>query len=720
MKKSYLFLVVFASLCALGSAHADENKADLEEIVIKAHPLIDNETAFSYSVLEGKELTEKLKSSIGETVESIPGIHSAGFGPAVGRPIVHGLGAARVKVTEDRIDTLDVSVISADHAVTVEPFIANKVTVLKGATNLLYGSGAIGGVVDVETGRIPTQLTGEPISGRIELRAADNGDAETGAFRLDGELGGGFAWHLDAFSKEQDDFDIPGFVESSQLRAQEEAEAAAAIAAGGTPEEEGEEERGELEGSFFDIQGGSVGFSYIGDNGFIGLSVSRTEGDYGLVSGHEEEDEGGAGGAAEPEEEAPGFIDLEQTRVDLEAELRFADGNAIEKVNFRFGINDYEHIEFEAPGEAGTVFDNEAWEARVELSHAELAGFSGVFGLQLNDREFSAVGEEAFVSPTDSDSYALFWAAERDFNALNIEAGVRFEETDYDSSVVAGGTDFDFSSFSVSLGGHYHLDQAWSVSALLDISSRAPTIEELFSAGPHLATDSFDIGLTAVEVADGEFIIDPNASVDEESVVGLSLGAQYEYQGVTFSATLYHLEFDDFIYQEVGAERNEEGELEEGELTELIYQQDDATFTGLDLQAAFTLAKFSQGDLGLSLLFDIVDAELDISGNDNLPRIPSERFGVGLNWTSEAWTANLNWTHVGSQTDVAVNELETSSYNDVDFRITRNFKIGEDNLSVFFSGENLTDDEQRNHVSFVKDIAPSIGRRFEVGVQYSF
>lgn len=706
MKKNNFFPIVLLGACLFANTQASAQDSDTpdEEIVI-THPLIHGETAYSYAVLDGEELARKLQASIGATVESEPGIRSASFGAAVGRPVVHGLGAARVKVTEDRIDSLDVSVTSTDHAVTVEPFIADKITILKGATNLIYGSGAIGGVVDVETGRIPKKLNGEPVTGRVELRAADNADAETVSFRLDGDLGSSFAWHLDAFSREADDYEIPGFVESPQLIAAEEAE-------GGDDDGDEEEARDVLEGSSLDVQGGSLGLSFVTDQGFIGLSISRTEAEYGLLAGAHHEEDGDD--AEEEEEEGTGFIDLEQTRVDFESEFRF-DDSPIEKVNFRLGINDYQHTEFEADGETGTVFDNEAWEARLEISHLEIAGFSGTFGIQLNDREFSADGEEAFVEPVNSDSRAVFWVVERDVDAWHFEAGIRIEDTDYFStaeefgafdeasqSVISisaeGLEERDFSTFSSSFGAVYQINDALALSGLFDYSSRAPTIEELFSNGPHLATQTYEIG-------------DP--TLDDESVSALSFSAQYEYAGVNLSATLYYNDFEDFIYEVATG-------TEEDELPVLLYVQDDATFTGIDLKAEFTLAQFSRGDLGMSLIFDIVDAELDIDGNDNLPRIPSERFGVGLNWISDDWSVNLDWTHVASQTDVAVNELASSSYNDIDFRISRNFKIGDDSLSVFLSGENLTDDDQRNHVSFVKDIAPNIGRRFEVGVRYNF
>ena len=701
MKHNHFITLAVLSCCAVASTQLSAQEKEIEEIVVNAHPLGGDKAAFSFITLDEDELVKEAKSSIGETLENQAGLRSASFGPAVGRPVIRGLGAARVKVTEDKIDTLDVSVTSADHAVTVEPFIANQVTILKGASSLIYGSGAIGGVVDVDTGRIPSTLTGEAVSGRVELRGADNEDAFTGAFRLDGEVGQGFAWHVDGFTRDSDDYEIPGFVESSQLRELEEAEALAA----GEAEEEGEEERGTLEGSFQDVQGGSVGFSFIGERGFVGLAVSRTEGEYGLVGAHEEE-EGEEEG--EEEEEGTAELSLEQTRVDLEGELRF-ENNFIEKVNLRLGVNDYEHVETEPSGDEGTVFDNDAWEARLQVSHAPILGFSGVFGLQLNDREFSAIGEEAFVEPVDSDSQAIFWVAERDFNQWHVEGGLRFEQTDYeptgqDENGVAF-EDEDFSTFSASLGGVYSATDELDVSVLLDYASRAPTIEELFSFGPHIATQTFEVG-------------DP--SLDEESVLSLSLGANYNDDITSVSVNLYFYEFDDFIYQEFrDSDADGEVDIEDG-FPVLDYTQEDASFVGLDVQADIKLGQLAAGDLGLSLLFDVVDAEVDVDGNQNLPRIPSSRYGFGFNWATENWDIDIDYVRVEEQDDVADFELETSAYDDLGFRIARNFKFGDNGFSVFLSGENLTDDEQRNHVSFVKDFAPARGRTFEVGARLQF
>ena len=684
------------------SAQAQESAGHhhpTEEIVVKAHPLFKDGLAQAITVLTGDELAAKTQNSIGATIAGEAGIRSASFGAAVGRPVIHGLGAARVKVTEDRIDSLDVSVTSTDHAVTVEPFIADQITILKGASTLIYGSGAIGGVVDVQTGRIPTELTGEPLSGRVELRASDNADGENAAFRLDGETKNGFAWHVDGYSKKADEYDIPGFVRSSQLREQEAALVAQALANGEAVEVE-EEARDELGGSELDIQGGSVGLSYVFDRGFVGVSVGRIDGDYGLVGPGEEEEEE-EGGEAGEEEEGTGRIDLEQTRVDVEAELRF-ESSVFEKVNLRFGINDYEHSEIEGSGELGTFFENDAWEGRIELTHAPVYGFDGVVGLQFNARDFSAVGEEAFVAPVDSDTQAIFWVGERHFDRIDIETGLRFEQVDYDPTGVSEeGVAFEdnsFSTFSASVGGVFQLNEAWRFSALLDYSERAPTIEELFSDGAHLATQSFELG-------------DPD--LNEESVVGLTFTGQYEVGALSLSATVYALEFDDFIFQA------NTGDVDDG-FPVLAYSQEDSTFVGIDFKAKLGLGQIAQGDFSVNALFDIVDAELDVSGNDNIPRIPADRFGLGFDWASEQWDVAVNYVHVTSQDDTAEFELASSSYNDVSVRVSRAFTIGDDELDVFIQGRNLTDDDQRNHVSFVKDFAPAPGRTFEVGARFSF
>ncbi len=692
LKQRKSVTLVAMALSAIAHSASAQTNDDIEEIVIKTHPLHEQGLSQSVEVLRGSELADVIDSNIGSTLESQPGIRSASFGAAVGRPVIHGLAGPRVKTTEDRIDSLDVSVTSTDHAVTVEPFIADQINVLKGASTLVYGSGAIGGVVDVETGRIPTELNEKSISGRAEIRLGDNGDSEIGAARLDGNLGDSVAWHLDAFSKQADDYEIPGLAESRFQIAREEAEEAAEGEEGEGHSEEEEEAEGIVEGSRYDISGVAAGASWVGERGHLGISISSTDAQYGLVGGHghEEEEE-----EHEEGEEAPGMIDLEQTRFDLSGELLnpFA---GVSSLSVRLGVNDYEHTEIEGNGEVGTLFDNEAWEAQIQLRHEAIAGFDGVFGLQLGDREFSAIGEEAFVPPAETQTTGLYWVGEREFESFSMELGARVENSD--TAPANGGTlperDFDTASASIGFVVPSSEDLTWSAS--FGYAERAPSIEELYSNGPHLATNTFEIG---------------DVNLDVEASFNASLSAAYETDAFDFHATLYRNDFSDFIFQSAT------GEIED-DLPVLVYRQSDADFTGLDLELGVHLSEFAGGDLDLRMSFDTVKAEL--SGGENLPRIPANRFGADLIWASDNWRAKLGFSKVNSQNDIAPFELPTDGYDDISLKLERSFDFGDTKLTAFVSGRNLGDDEQRAHTSFVKDFVAAPGRRVEAGFKLKF
>ncbi len=667
---------------------------EVEEVVVKAHPLHEKGLSQSIEVLSGTELADALQSNLGATLAQQPGIRASSFGAAVGRPVIRGLGGPRVKTTEDTIDSLDVSVTSTDHAVTVEPFIAEQITVLKGASTLLYGAGAIGGVVDIETGRIPTKAYEKDISGRAELRAGNNQNAQTAAARIDGNLGNAFAWHIDAFTKEADDYEIPGFTESARFHAAE-------VAEDGEAEEvhEGEEAFGVLEGSRYDIHGGASGLSWVGERGHLGFSISTIDARYGLVGGHghEEHDEGIEGEAEEAHEEGVGMIELEQTRVDFSAEL-LSPFSGIESLSVRIGANDYQHVELEGDGEVGTVFENDAWEARIQAKHAAVGGFSGVLGLQLGDREYSAIGEEAFVPPSKTKLTGLYWVGERELKSFSVELGARIEKVEIDSFSESDSLSRDFNTESASVGFVIPQSKAVSWAVLFDYSERAPSIEELFSDGPHLASSTFERGDTALKT---------------ESAVNISLSWAYETDVLDAHISVYRNSFGDFIYQVDTGE-------EDDDLPVFDYRQNDAEFIGVDIEVGVHLFNIADGDLDLRATFDTVSAKINANGDTEVPRIPADRFGTALIWENNHWRANVSFSHVSSQHDVAPFELATDGYQDISAKLARTFEIGESTLNVFLQGRNLTDEEQREHVSFVKDLAPAPGRSLELGLQVRF
>ena len=638
----------------------------IEEIVVISHPLSGEGLSQAADVLQGEELHRKLASNIGATLARQPGIHSAAFGNAVGRPVIHGLSGPRVRIMEDRIDTLDVSVSSGDHAVAVEPFIAERVEVLKGASTLLYGSGAIGGVVDVHTARIPHEVPEGKLSGGIDTRFDDNTNGNTSALKLNGG-GGNFAWHLDGTIKDGDDYQIPGFAASAGQRS---------LAESGQ-----QGVRGVLPGSEFDSKSGAVGASYIDDWGFIGVALSGVDADYGLP-GEQDGDEGRP------------TLALEQTRTDFELGIKDP-FSAFSSLNFRVGYNDYEHQEIEPDGEVATDFSNEAWEARLELVY-EANVWAGAIGIQHSDKAFSATGEEAFIQPVDTIDSGVFWVAERSFDRFDLEAGVRLGRAEHDPRMDSKDT---FTTYSASIGIVVPISDVWQLGLVADYSSRAPVAEELYADGPHLVTGTFERG---------------DSSIDNERAANLSATVQYQGDVWSLTATGYYTRFSDFIYQRVT------GDQEDG-LPVAEYQQDDATFHGLDVEVSKRLAEWNEGELRVKALFDFVVAEVDVNGNDDLPRTPPMRYGVGFEGRWGRASATIDYLRVEEQDNVADLEQVTDGYNDLSaYAGVELLASDAGSLNVFLRGKNLTDDEQRSHTSFIKEFAPAPGRTIEVGARWDF
>ena len=441
-------------MSAAASAQTNSSNALNDEIIVTGSPLTTtvDEAITGVSVLTGEELSRRLAGTIGETLKNEPGVSSTFFGAGASRPIIRGQGGDRVRVLLNGIGSIDASSASPDHAVAAEPAQAERIEVLRGASLLRYGSSGSGGIINVIDGRIPTELPEDGIDGAVRIGASsvDNGREAAGSVDFGA---GNLVFHVDGTFRETDDYEIPGFAESAEFRALEEAEE------GG--EEEGEEEEeafGSLDNSQTKSTSITGGVSYVGERGFFGVAVHKFDSDYGIPGGHEEgeeeEEEEEEGEEEEGEEQVT--IDLDQTRVDVNGALEI-DG-FIEKVQFFGGYADYEHTEFEAPGEVGTVFTNEGYEARLEAIQRENNGWSAAYGIQLRNRDFSAIGEEAFVPPTETDQIGIYTFQEIELGQFHLEGAARYENTQQENSVTNQDVDFDL--ISLSAGGDVHLTEA--------------------------------------------------------------------------------------------------------------------------------------------------------------------------------------------------------------------------------------------------------------------
>ncbi|HVS15563.1 MAG TPA: TonB-dependent receptor [Thermoanaerobaculia bacterium] len=654
-----------------------------EELVVtgfaEARSPLDLATATT--VLSGDELQLRLGSSLGETLEQEAGITSTFFGPGASRPVIRGQTGDRVRMLEGGIGVGDASAISPDHAVTADPGLAEQIEVIRGPATLLYGSSAIGGAVNVVDQRIPTYRAAEPIRGTVDLRGGTVADERSGSIALDGGAGR-FAWHLDALARDADDYEIPGFARVEDEHGEEEGE-----------EHEAEENpRGFVPNSAVESEAARIGGSwFFGDAGFFGISVGGFDSLYGLpVGGHGHEE--GQGEEGEAEEDEVIRIDMEQRRLDLRAE-RTRPFGTFSGLKVRVGATDYQHLELEG-NEVGTLFRNDAVEGRFELIQKRRGRSSGSFGLQLSSRDLEAIGEEAFVPPTTSDSWAIFTFQEIRSGDLRWQLGGRWESQRID--VAPGFPDRDHAGLSASLGVVWDLAERWSLAGSAARAVKLPAAEELYSEGLHVATQAFEIGDT---------------ELDEETSLGLDLSLRRTEGRVTGELTLYRQDFDDYVFQAFT------GDQEEG-FPVVLYSQQDAEFAGVELKARVELWERDSRHLHLRLMGDLVEAELADGGN--LPRIPAARLGAGLHYHGGPIDGMVEVRRTFDQDDVAVNETSTGGYTFVNASFGYRFTFGNQLLDVLVRGRNLTDEEARSHTSFLKEIAPLPGRDVAVSLRLWF
>lgn len=685
--------------------HGEHHRHDeLEEVVVRATPLDRNlvEMSQSVTVLNGAALQRELANSIGETLTRMPGLANASFGQNVGRPVIRGLQGQRVGVLADNMAASDASAVSQDHAVTIEPFLADQVEVLRGPSTLLYGSGSIGGVVNIVTNSIPQEVPEDGFAARALAQIDTAADQRLAAGRID--LGSGsFAFHASGFYRRTDDYEIPG---AAELYPEEEHE-----------EEHDQEEgaEGVLENSFLDNEGGTLGAGWIGERWRFGLAWTGYSSDYGIPGAghhHEEEAHGEEGEPDEEhqeEEEEFVTIGLESDRYD--AELVGTDPFAgFEQLKLRYARTDYTHTEFEG-SEIGTVFDSSSDDARLELRHRRWGDFDGAFGLQYTDVDFEAIGEEAFVPPSQTRTGALFWVENGEFGAWQLELGLRYEDVDIDVSQLLehdhheepgaeeeppdeGPVSQGFNPFSASVGAIWHTTENSHLALTLAHAERAPTTQELHSFGPHIASQTFEVG-------------DPTLGTEANT----HLEASYRVHGgrLTGSIVVYADRFDDYLYQE------STGEEEDG-LPVRLWSQQDADFVGGEIELRYDLGHNRSGHWQVFGFADTVRAELD-DGQD-VPLIPPFRLGLGVEWDRDLWSGTLLWIHADDHTRVAKFETPTSGYDRLDAEAAWLLPWSESaKWELFLKGQNLLDEDIRNSTSYLKDQAPQIGRNFVLGLR---
>ncbi|MDQ8194447.1 TonB-dependent receptor [Coraliomargarita sp. SDUM461004] len=672
----------------------------LKEYVVSAGPVARSIEDYSspFTSLDAADIQQEGGSSLGALLDGQPGVTATSFGGGASRPIIRGFDGPRVRILESGLGSLDVSETSPDHAVSVEPLLIDRIEILRGPSTLLYGSSAIGGVVNVMGKEIPRErVDPKAYEGAIETRydSVSNGETHLGYGTVGGE---NWTFSLTGLKRNADNYEIAGDAEAIHEEEEHHDDD------DDHNEEAHEEESGdELASSFVETESYSAGGTwFFGEHNYIGASFSVYDSYYG-VPGHEhehhDEDDDDHDDDHEEEEESVA-IDLERKRFDLELAL-FDPIDWIEAARFRFGYTDYQHTELEGD-ETGTVFSRDGWELRGEIAHREWAFIDeGIFGIQTSDTDFEAQGEEgaAFGPATQTSNQAIFINEQIHRGAWHYEFGGRLETQQIDAK---GVSDYSDVAMSLAAGIIYTIDTRNSLALSLQRSQRHPTSTELYADGEHIATSQYELG---------------DDDLGLETAYGIDLS--YRFQGEQWEATasIFYTYFDDYIY---AAESDATALGIDTELDTYAYDHVDANFYGFEAELERILYRSEESELRIGIMGDYVRAENRDSSND-LPRIPPLRLGGKIQLAHGNWDAGLRLRHAFDQNDTAPLETETDGYTELKANLAYTFLLGNGiDLTIFAQADNLLDEVIRNHTSYIKDVAPLPGRNVTIGARLQF
>lgn len=636
----------------------------------------------SGAVLSGEDLTRAARATLGETLASLPGISSTAFGPGVSRPVLRGLQGERTRLLVDGIQSLDVSNTSPDHAVAINPLVADRIEVLRGPSALLYGSGLVGGVVNTKVARVPDRLPDNAITGRASASFASAADEVVLGAALDGG-GGQLAWHLDGHWLDTGDLEIGGFVLSDEQRS-------LALASIDPDIRALADLNGRLPNSAaatWDIAGG---VALVTDTAHFGVAVSHSESRYGLPTRF----------SFDPAAPVPNtLIDLEQTRVDFRSEIGIG-SDWVDLVRVRFGWADYAHDEVLDTGELSATFVNEAFEARAEVVGAERGIWRATTGLQFGFRDFSVRAAAPLLPPTDTSQFAVFSLHEINLAPLRIEAALRWETTAIearnDLALGNPAAERDYSGLSGSAGASYTVAPGWVIAGSGFFSTRAPVVEELFTQGTDPGTQGVLLG---------------NPNLGEENAWGLegvlrAFGAKWSLE-----ASAYFNRFPDYIFAA------ETGEVIAG-LPVFQFRSDQAEYYGFEVQGKIDLFDLGSATIAADALLDYTRATL--ADGTAVPRIPPLRALGGLSARNHGFDARMELEWARQVTRLSDFETPTDGYVSANLSIDWQPFGDRPDLALGLTAQNLFDDTIRRHASFLKDFAPVAGRDIRLRARFAF
>jgi iron complex outermembrane receptor protein len=694
--------------------------AETERVVVTGGAIEESETdkAQSVTILNENALKQSSAPSLGDTLSSEPGIAGSGFAPGASRPVIRGQADNRIRVLNNGTEVFDVSNLSPDHAPSVSPLLSQSIEVVRGPATILFGSGAIGGVVNVTDSVIPVEQPSKALSGEVDGRYNSADLERSGAISLTLSPAPHWVFHGQFSFLRTDDRRIPGFALDERIRGLLTPAQAAGRGFGENPE-------GTVPNTYVKTKDYAFGLSYVWDKGYIGASFTEFLSVYGVPDDPEVDD------PTMP----PSRVRLDVDKRQINARSSIVDPLPwFSTMNAKFVYTDYRHDEIDGD-EIGATFKTNGVDSRLELVHKPIGALEGSIGGQFFYKELSVLGGEAFLQPTQTTQIAVFAFEELKLNnQVRFQFGARVERqsvhidsTDPDLTSITSPDqqDQDFLPVSGAAGVLYDFAESWQFAINGTYSQRAPTAEELFAHGPHDATFQFIIG---------------NPTLSEEKNVGIDVSLRKTAGRVTGTISGYYNRYDGFIdFAPTGA--SEDG------LQVFVYTPKTAEFYGGEAKVDFhflpltitrprneepkdaksvitrntesSTSEKNPNDFFLRVQADYVHAT-DPETGEPLPRITPMRYSVSLNYESEKWNASIEGQRVEAQDRVAPFETTTPGYTFLNASIGYKFRTGPTYNYIYMKGTNLTNEEARDHLSFLKEVLPLAGRGVAVGFRTTF
>lgn len=607
----------------------------------------------------GEELRRNLGTTLSETLQNKAGFSERSLGPAPGRPVIRGLGDERVLILQDGERTGDVSAQSGDHAVTIDPMGAEEIEIARGPAALAYGANAIGGVINVVRNQIPTSVPSS-VTGSVSLQGKTVNNGASGALDASVPLGK-FAMNVDINGRTGSNFSTPeGTVENSSILNTHN----------------------------------TAGLSYIGNKGYVGASGSFFYSEYGIppdpLGGH------------------PSGVDIEMTKYqfDIRAERTFSN-SFFRLAEGRYSFVNYNHVELESNGSVGTEFGNLTANASAKLHNREWGIFgSGSMGIWGEWQDYAVFGART----PDSNQYSAagYIIQQGDAGNLHFELGSRFEyvlskpKEERVSSRIGEIKQRSFSALSTSASAIYGLTNQLFVGSTFMHSFRAPTLEELYSEGPHLAAYSFEIG---------------NPELDSERGIGLELFLRYRSNRFNAELAGYRNDFQNYLYARDTGEQS----VTDPSLNNYQFVGEEALFYGVEFSGDLQVT--NQVSVGGSLSYtlaerDVSEEEQTITGYEGgtrpLPMIPPLQGSVFAQYSKNDFTATVRYKISDQQTRIGEFETKTKGYSLLNATLQYRFSTSGILHTVSLSGSNLLDTTYRDHLSRIKEVFPAPGRNISL------